>query len=132
MNVHFFVDRSKMNVSQYVQALKDYVDISVPEIQAKHAPVTGLPIAIGEVSISPLPSSVLHLSHHRLIYSQFWLTGASDAEAGDLMNELLPWLDSNDNILFYQAVGGLFEGQFVNTAGTGLTAAGAAYGELAP
>ncbi len=48
------------------------------------------------------------------------------------MNELLPWLDSNDNILFYQASGGLFEGEFVNGAGTGLTPAGVAYGNVVP
>ena len=51
VNVHFFVDRSEMNVAQYVQALKDYVDIKVPAVQAKHASIKGLPIAVGEVSI---------------------------------------------------------------------------------
>ena len=64
--------------------------------------------------------------------SQFWLSGASEDEAGDLMNGLLPWLDENPNILFYQASGGLFERQFVNAAGTGYTPAGTAYGKLAP
>lgn len=64
--------------------------------------------------------------------SQFWLTGVSASEAADLLNELLPWLDENSNILFYQASGGLFEGQFVNAAGTGLTAAGTAYKNVAP
>ena len=48
------------------------------------------------------------------------------------MNELLPWLDENSNILFYQASGGLFEGQFINGAGTGLTAAGTAYKNVGP
>lgn len=66
-----------------------------------------------------------------LTSSQFWLTGASEDEAGDLMDELLPWLDSNANVLFYQAFGGLLEGGFVNAAGTGLTPAGKAYGKLA-
>ena len=51
VNVHFYVDRSQMNVAQYVQALKDYVDIDVPAIQAKHLALTGLPIAVGEVSL---------------------------------------------------------------------------------
>ena len=46
------------------------------------------------------------------------------------MNGLLPWLDENRNVLFYQAAGGLFKGQFVNSAGTGFTAAGLAYGKL--
>lgn len=46
------------------------------------------------------------------------------------MDELLPWLDNNANVLFYQASGGLFEGEFVNAAGTGYTSAGLAYGEL--
>lgn len=48
------------------------------------------------------------------------------------MDELLPWLDSNTNILFYQAAGGLFKGEFVNAAGTGLTAAGTAYLQVGP
>ena len=43
------------------------------------------------------------------------------------MDELLPWLDGNDNVLFYQAAGGLFKGEFVNSDGTGLTPAGSAY-----
>lgn len=51
VNVHFFVDRSQMNVTQYIQALKDYIDLNVPAVQAKHEPLVGLPIAIGEVSI---------------------------------------------------------------------------------
>ena len=47
------------------------------------------------------------------------------------MDEILPWLDEYDNILFYQA-GGLFKGEFVNAAGTGLTPAGTAYRNLTP
>ena len=48
------------------------------------------------------------------------------------MNGLLPWLDGNANVLFYQASGGLFGGQFINAAGTGLTAAGTAYKNVGP
>ena len=48
------------------------------------------------------------------------------------MDELLPWLDNNTNVLFYQAAGGLFKGEFINAAGTGLTPAGTAYGQLGP
>ena len=53
VNVHFFVDRDQMNVAQYIHALKVYIEADVPAIQAKHKPLTGLPIAIGEVSNSP-------------------------------------------------------------------------------
>ena len=130
VNVHFFVDRDQMNVAQYIHALKVYIEADVPAIQARHKPLTGLPIAIGEVSTLPL--NVPSRSHHRLTPSQFWLTGASEDEAGTLMDELLPWLDNNANVLFYQAAGGLFAGAFVNAAGTGLTPAGTAYGTLAP
>ena len=49
VNVHFFVDRSQMNVAQYIQAIKDYVDIDVPAVQAKHKQLNGLPIVVGEV-----------------------------------------------------------------------------------
>lgn len=58
--------------------------------------------------------------------------GASEDEAGELIDELLPWLDSNTNILFYQAAGGLFKGEFINAAGTGLTPAGTAYLQVGP
>lgn len=51
VNVHFFVDRSEMDVTQYIEALTTYIDVTVPAIQAKHAPLVGLPIAVGEVSI---------------------------------------------------------------------------------
>ena len=51
VNVHFFISRSQMNVAQYIQALKNYVDVSVPAVQNKHAATKGLPIAIGAVSI---------------------------------------------------------------------------------
>lgn len=50
VNVHFYVDRSEMTVTQYVAALKTYININVPAVQAKHEPLAGLPIAIGEVS----------------------------------------------------------------------------------
>ena len=51
VNIHFIVARSQMNVDQYIQAIKDYVDTNVPAVQAKHTAIKGLPIAIGEVSI---------------------------------------------------------------------------------
>ena len=57
VNVHYFVDRSAMNVTQYLQAFKNYIDINVPAVQAKHSSLTGLPIAVGEVSNHFLPSS---------------------------------------------------------------------------
>ena len=47
------------------------------------------------------------------------------------MNGILPWLDDNDLVLFYQA-GGLFEKEFLNAAGTGWTAAATAYNSLGP
>lgn len=130
VNVHFFVDRSQMNVSQYIQELKTYIDTTVPAIQAKHESLVGLPIAVGEVSLILPPPTSPHLPHHPLTHSQFWLTDASEDEAGDLMDDLLPWLDDNTNVLFYQATGGLFEGGFVNAAGTGFTSAGTTYGKL--
>lgn len=43
------------------------------------------------------------------------------------MDDLLPWLDGNSNVLGYQAFGGLWEGNFINDAGTGLTPAGSKY-----
>ena len=51
VNVNYVIDRSDMDVSEYIQSLKDFIDVSVPAIQKKHSSITGLPIAIGEVSI---------------------------------------------------------------------------------
>lgn len=52
VNVHFFVDRSEMDVAQYIQALQTYINNDVPAVQAKHEQLKGLPIVIGEVSNS--------------------------------------------------------------------------------
>lgn len=43
------------------------------------------------------------------------------------MDLLLPYLDNNDNVLAYQAFGGLFKGAFINANGSGLTPAGQKY-----
>lgn len=43
------------------------------------------------------------------------------------MDALLPYLDSNPNVLGYQAFGGLWEGNFINSTGNGLTPAGSKY-----
>ena len=63
INIHYIVDRSAMDVTSYIQAFKNYIDITVPSIQTKHASLTGLPIAVGEVSIhhpTPSPPSLTH------------------------------------------------------------------------
>lgn len=64
VNVHFFLDRSQMNVSQYIQELKNYIDITVPAIQAKLEPLVGLPIAIGEVGPSSTQSLLWFVLTH--------------------------------------------------------------------
>lgn len=46
------------------------------------------------------------------------------------MRKILPYLDGNDQIIGYQAFGGLFKGNFINADGTGLTPAGAVYRDL--
>lgn len=51
INIHYIVDRSAMDVTQYIQAIKNYIDITVPSVQSKHASLKGLPIAVGGVSI---------------------------------------------------------------------------------
>ena len=68
VNVHYFVDRSQMTVAQYVQALKDYVDINVPAVQAKHKSIAGLPIVVGKVRINLVAKIIPSLSHHRLTF----------------------------------------------------------------
>ena len=46
------------------------------------------------------------------------------------MDLLLPYLDQNTNVLGYQAFGGLWEGNFINSDGTGLTTAGQKYNTM--
>ena len=58
VNVHHYLQSSDVNTTQYIQALKDYIDIDVPAVQAKHPSIAGLPIFIGEVRS---PSLSLHL-----------------------------------------------------------------------
>lgn len=71
VNVHFFVDRSEMNVAQYIEALKAYVDINVPAVIAKREQTAGLPIAIGEVSFLfayyPLSSLTFLTNIHQVL-----------------------------------------------------------------
>lgn len=49
VNIHHYVPRSDCTVDVAVQALKDYIDVTVPAIQAKHPQLQGLPLCIGEV-----------------------------------------------------------------------------------
>ena len=48
------------------------------------------------------------------------------------MDILLPYLDANPNVLGYQALGGLWEGNFITPDGTGLTPAGQKYKGMSP
>ena len=105
VNVEFFLERESYSPELYAQALKTFIDITVPAVQANHPQLKGLPIFLGA----------------------WWLNDASLAEGGDLMDELLPYLDGNANVLAYQAAGGLWEGDFINADATGLTPAGQKY-----
>ena len=58
---------------------------------------------------------------------QFWLWDASEAEGGEYLQEIMPYLDSSDAIIGYQAFGGLWTGNFISDNGSGLTPAGQAY-----
>ena len=57
INLHYYVQRSDLNVDQAVSAFKSYIEKSLPALQAKHPQLQGLPIMIGEVicalSLSP-------------------------------------------------------------------------------
>lgn len=61
---------------------------------------------------------------------QFWLWNASDEEGAQYLTKLLPWLESNNNVACYQAFGGLWPGNFINNAGTGLSKSGQVYHDL--
>lgn len=53
INVHHYVQRSDCDVDQAVTALQEYVDKTVPAVQAKHPQLQGIPICIGEVCTQP-------------------------------------------------------------------------------
>lgn len=108
INVHHYLERESNSPNMYIQALKNYIEKDIPAVQAKHPQIQGLPIFIGE----------------------FWLHDASLADGAELMDALLPYLDSNPNVLAYQAFGGLWKGNFINADATGLTPAGLKYRDL--
>lgn len=106
INIHHYVQRSAVDVPTAVKILKSYIDTSVPNLQAKYPQqLGGLKFYIGE----------------------FWLWGASDAEGAEYLKQIMPYLDANDRVAGYQAFGGLWQGNFINSAGNGLTAAGETY-----
>ncbi|KAL8692523.1 MAG: hypothetical protein Q9218_002468 [Villophora microphyllina] len=109
INVHHYVNRKDLTVDQAVSAVQSYLTKDVPNFMAKH-PVqfSGAKICLGE----------------------FWLWGASDDDGADYLSKLLPWLDGNANVACYQAFGGLWVGNFINTAGTGLSKSGQVYHDL--
>ena len=57
INIHHYVPRSDCTVDIAVAALKKYIDIDVPAIQAKHPQLRDLPLCIGEVRWSPFSFS---------------------------------------------------------------------------
>ena len=62
--------------------------------------------------------------------AQFWLWEASDDDGANYLRALLPWLDGNNEVACYQAFGGLWQGNFINSAGTGLSKSGQVYHDL--
>ncbi|KAL8714776.1 MAG: hypothetical protein Q9220_001289 [cf. Caloplaca sp. 1 TL-2023] len=108
INVHHYVNRGDVNVAQAVSAVKTYITQTVPAFTAKHPQFQNAKICLGE----------------------FWLWGASDDEGADYLTQLLPWLDGNSNVACYQAFGGLWPGNFINSAGTGLSKSGQVYHDL--
>ncbi|KAL8735829.1 MAG: hypothetical protein Q9181_002688 [Wetmoreana brouardii] len=109
INVHHYVNRGDVNVDQAVSAVKSYLTKDVAAFIAKHPQqFGGAKICLGE----------------------FWLWNASDDEGADYLKKLLPWLDQNPDVACYQAFGGLWTGNFINNAGTGLSKSGQVYHDL--
>ena len=123
INIHHYVDRSDVDVDQAVSALKSYIETNVPALQAKYSNIQNIPIMVGEVSVSQTATS----NNRTNLSSQFWLWDCSLAEGGTYLQDIMPYLDGNKNIIGYQAFGGLWTGNFINSDGTGLTPAGTAY-----
>ncbi|KAL8741720.1 MAG: hypothetical protein Q9190_005709 [Brigantiaea leucoxantha] len=108
INVHHYVDRSDVNVDQAVSAVQSYLSKDVPNFMAKYPQLKNAKICVGE----------------------FWLWDSSDDEGAQYLTKLLPWLDSNDMIACYQAFGGLWRNNFINSDGTGLSKSGQVYHDL--
>ena len=62
-----------------------------------------------------------------IFVGNWWLNGASADEGAELMDGLLEWLDGEESVLAYQAGGVFVDGGLVDSALTGLTAAGQKY-----
>ncbi|KAL8653770.1 MAG: hypothetical protein Q9210_001906 [Variospora velana] len=108
INIHHYVNRGDVGVDQAVSAVKTFLTRDVAAFQAKHPQFQNTKICLGE----------------------FWLWNASDEEGADYLRKLLPWLDGNSNVACYQAFGGLWTGNFINSAGTGLSRSGQVYHDL--
>ncbi|KAI4257957.1 MAG: hypothetical protein L6R42_005369 [Xanthoria sp. 1 TBL-2021] len=108
INVHHYVSRQDVNVEQAVSAVKSFLTKDVAAFKARHSQFQDARICLGE----------------------FWLWGASDDDGAAYLRALLPWLDGNNDVACYQAFGGLWEGNFINNAGTGLSKSGQVYHDL--
>lgn len=108
INVHHYVNRADLSVDQAVSAVQSYLTKDVATFQANHPQFKDSKICLGE----------------------FWLWGASDDDGAQYLQKLLPWLDGNANVACYQAFGGLWTGNFINDAGTGLSKSGQVYHDL--
>ncbi|KAL8911272.1 MAG: hypothetical protein Q9172_007698 [Xanthocarpia lactea] len=108
INVHHYVNRRDVNVEQAVSAVKSYLTNDVAVFKAKHPQFQNAKICLGE----------------------FWLWEASDDDGANYLRALLPWLDGNNDVACYQAFGGLWQGNFINSAGTGLSKSGQVYHDL--
>ena len=62
-----------------------------------------------------------------MVIGEFYLQGASEDDGVEMLKTVLPYLDAREEVLAYQAFGGLFEGNWINDDGTGLTDAGQVY-----
>lgn len=129
INVHHYVNRQDVNVDQAVSAVQSFLSKDVAAFQAKHPQFQNTKICLGEVCSSRLLTTQ---SMHRIltVMDQFWLWNASDDEGAQYLTKLLPWLESNNNVACYQAFGGLWTGNFINSAGTGLSKSGQVYHDL--
>ncbi|KAL8677859.1 MAG: hypothetical protein Q9186_005745 [Xanthomendoza sp. 1 TL-2023] len=105
INVHHYVSRRDVNVEQAVRAVQSFLTKDVAAFKARHTQFQDAKICLGE----------------------FWLTDASDDDGAAYLKALLPWLDGNNEVACYQAFGGLWEDNFINSAGTGLSKSGQVY-----
>jgi len=102
VNVHQYLQREDHDTVEYSQAPKDYIDKGMPTVQAKYEQLKKLKMLVGEVSCH-LGSLLILIDSRPSGDSEI----LPETKVAISLEDLLPYLEGNDNIMGYQAFGRL-------------------------